>query len=243
MGFGALRNLIRPLSRTLTSQISAASTTPFSAVFPSPSFVYGGGSPLKQLQWLPLSIHLHSLTDTRFPKRRPSDKPRRKRASLRPSGLILFLTLLMKIYLLCYHRMVKGDLIKVCILLSSLISSFRLIIECVLYAGHVSFLSLGNELWAISIRLSLLHDILKSSWMIEILIIQGHMLGFSIHQACQYPLLDPTMGVLKEGTRRNEWGSAVPLYWCVFWVSFCCPLWHCYIIFRESWLLWFIYVN
>lgn len=28
----------------------------------------------------------HSLTDTRYPKRRPSDKPRRKRASLRPPG-------------------------------------------------------------------------------------------------------------------------------------------------------------
>ena len=42
MAFGALRNLIRPFSRTLTSRISAVSTTPFPVVFPSPGFVYGG---------------------------------------------------------------------------------------------------------------------------------------------------------------------------------------------------------
>ncbi|XP_057450721.1 uncharacterized protein LOC130742636 [Lotus japonicus] len=84
MGFiGALRNIIRPLSlstsRTLTSQIS---TNPTIALF-STSLA----SPCKQPQWLfPLRNHFHSLTDTRFPKRRPSDKPRRKRASLRPPG-------------------------------------------------------------------------------------------------------------------------------------------------------------
>ncbi|XP_027335797.1 uncharacterized protein LOC113849812 isoform X2 [Abrus precatorius] len=84
MGFaGALRNIIRPLSvstsRTLTSRISTnASKEPFRTAFPSPC---------KPPQWLlPLRNHFHSLTDTRFPKRRPSDKPRRKRASLRPPG-------------------------------------------------------------------------------------------------------------------------------------------------------------
>lgn len=33
----------------------------------------------------------HSLTDVRYPKRRPSDKPRRKRASLRPPGSLSFI--------------------------------------------------------------------------------------------------------------------------------------------------------
>ncbi|CAJ2635602.1 uncharacterized protein LOC123924571 [Trifolium pratense] len=78
---GALRNILRPLSLsssriTVTSQISY--TLPFHACLPSsckpPQFL------------LPFLNHFHSLTDTRFPKRRPSDKPRRKRASLRPSG-------------------------------------------------------------------------------------------------------------------------------------------------------------
>ncbi|KAL9303675.1 hypothetical protein ACSQ67_020938 [Phaseolus vulgaris] len=84
MGFaGVLRNIVRPLSlassRTLTSRISTnASLASFCPVFPSPC---------KPPQWtLPLWNHFHSLTDTRFPKRRPSDKSRRKRASLRPSG-------------------------------------------------------------------------------------------------------------------------------------------------------------
>ncbi|CAI8606640.1 unnamed protein product [Vicia faba] len=78
---GALRNILRPLSLSsstppLTSQIST--TLPFCAPFPSYS---------KPPQFLlPFLNHFHSLTDTRFPKRRPSDKPRRKRASLRPSG-------------------------------------------------------------------------------------------------------------------------------------------------------------
>ncbi|XP_027337672.1 uncharacterized protein LOC113851405 [Abrus precatorius] len=86
MGFaGALRNIIRPLSlsvsasRTLTSPISTnASMPPFRPAFPSPC---------KSPQWLlPLWNHFHSLTDTRFPKRPPSHKPRRKRASLKPPG-------------------------------------------------------------------------------------------------------------------------------------------------------------
>ncbi|XP_058743272.1 uncharacterized protein LOC131616062 isoform X1 [Vicia villosa] len=80
MRFGvALRNILRPLSLSssstpVTSQIST--TLPFHASYckPPPQFL------------LPFLNHFHSLTDTRFPKRRPSDKPRRKRASLRPSG-------------------------------------------------------------------------------------------------------------------------------------------------------------
>ncbi|KAL5194073.1 hypothetical protein HKD37_20G056204 [Glycine soja] len=84
MGFaGALRNIVRPLSvassRALMPRISTnASMAPFCPAFPSPC---------KPPQWLhPLWNQFHSLTDTRFPKRRPSEKPRRKRASLRPSG-------------------------------------------------------------------------------------------------------------------------------------------------------------
>lgn len=78
MRFGvALRNILRPLSLSsstpVTSQIST--TLPFHASYcKPPQFL------------LPFLNHFHSLTDTRFPKRRPSDKPRRKRASLRPSG-------------------------------------------------------------------------------------------------------------------------------------------------------------
>ncbi|KAK4383231.1 hypothetical protein Sango_2794300 [Sesamum angolense] len=40
----------------------------------------------RNLPWIPPSSAFHSLTDTRYPKRRPSDKPRRKRASLKPPG-------------------------------------------------------------------------------------------------------------------------------------------------------------
>lgn len=99
MVFGSLRNLIRPLSRALFTHSFTPSPPPSSLVFQS-HFL----SP-KQLQ-RPLyfellvyhrSIHLESLsslapkpfdplTDSRFPKRRPSDKSRRKRSSLRPSG-------------------------------------------------------------------------------------------------------------------------------------------------------------
>ena len=95
MGFaGALRNIVRPLSvassRALMPRISInASMAPFCPAFPSPC---------KTPQWLhPLWNQFHSLTDTRFPKRRPSEKPRRKRASLRPSGVSLFVLLILKL--------------------------------------------------------------------------------------------------------------------------------------------------
>ncbi|TXG59735.1 hypothetical protein EZV62_014308 [Acer yangbiense] len=93
MGFGALRNIVRPLSRTLISRASStpSSTTTMSSflsssslfVKPDPRFISGG----RQSPWIPTALnHFHSLTDTRFPKRRPVDKPHRKRASLRPRG-------------------------------------------------------------------------------------------------------------------------------------------------------------
>lgn len=87
MGFGFLRSIIRPLSRTLISRTptSISSTTPF---FSSSSLLkpYFQLLSTRQSPWIPISNHFHSLTDTRFAKRRPVDKPRRKRASLRPPG-------------------------------------------------------------------------------------------------------------------------------------------------------------
>lgn len=79
MGFAALRTLIRPLSRTLISRTSThPATTPFPATLTSPIH--------RRAPWFPISNHFHSLTDTRFPKRRPTEKPRRKRVSLKPPG-------------------------------------------------------------------------------------------------------------------------------------------------------------
>ncbi|OMO84505.1 hypothetical protein COLO4_21992 [Corchorus olitorius] len=90
MGFGALRTLIRPLSRSLVSRATAASsiTSSLSSSWCSKSGpqAFLGGSIYRQSPWIPMSNQLHSLTDTRFPKRRPQDKPRRKRASLKPPG-------------------------------------------------------------------------------------------------------------------------------------------------------------
>ncbi|PQP98310.1 uncharacterized protein Pyn_13091 [Prunus yedoensis var. nudiflora] len=85
-GIGALRSIVRPLSRTLISRTSTCSITSFAAssVCPKPEtrFLSGGQAPWSFL----ISNHFHSLTDTRFPKRRPSLKSRRKRASIRPPG-------------------------------------------------------------------------------------------------------------------------------------------------------------
>ncbi|PON71517.1 protein translocase subunit [Parasponia andersonii] len=94
MGFGALRPILRPLSRTLVSQISTPATTSLVAASASARSdlrsVLGGGPFRSQLPWFPITNHFHSLTDTRFPKRRPSDKPRRKRASMKPPGPYAF---------------------------------------------------------------------------------------------------------------------------------------------------------
>ncbi|OWM88832.1 uncharacterized protein LOC116211026 [Punica granatum] len=95
MRFGALRSIIQPLSRTLASQSSSA--WPRSARFIAGpgkfgygfclSGVGGGAGSLQSLSpWYQSAALLHSLTDTRYPKRRPVDKPRRKRASLKPPG-------------------------------------------------------------------------------------------------------------------------------------------------------------
>ncbi|KAK8694666.1 hypothetical protein V6N13_072213 [Hibiscus sabdariffa] len=83
MGFGGIRNIVRPLCRTLLSQASPASLCPKPCLN---SFL--GGSVYRQSPWISMSMsnQLHSLTDTRFPKRRPQDKPRRKRSSLKPPG-------------------------------------------------------------------------------------------------------------------------------------------------------------
>ncbi|XP_017972309.1 PREDICTED: uncharacterized protein LOC18610842 [Theobroma cacao] len=90
MGFGALRTIIRPLSRTILSRPPPASVTTSSlssSLCPKPGFSsFLGGSFYRQSPWIPISNQLHSLTDTRLPKRRPQDKPRRKRASLKPPG-------------------------------------------------------------------------------------------------------------------------------------------------------------
>ncbi|KAK7860602.1 uncharacterized protein LOC112011028 [Quercus suber] len=90
MGFGALRTLIRPLSRTLISRTYTSicsTTTPFPATSTfSPlnselRFAFGGQAP-----WFPIHNHFHSLNDTRFPKRRPGQKSRRKRATMKTPG-------------------------------------------------------------------------------------------------------------------------------------------------------------
>ncbi|OVA16869.1 hypothetical protein BVC80_1231g19 [Macleaya cordata] len=92
MGFGALRNIVRPLARTVLNHsavrfpvaISGTSTSP-AAEFRS---VFSCFSKQNYQPWMMIcrSNEFHSLTDTRFPKRRPCFKNRRKRASLKPPG-------------------------------------------------------------------------------------------------------------------------------------------------------------
>ncbi|GAA0182655.1 hypothetical protein LIER_30404 [Lithospermum erythrorhizon] len=77
MLFGAIRSITRPVTRAISTRPSFISTSP-----PPPQSCLR-----RHLLWIPPSSGaFHSLTDTRFPKRRPSDKPRRKRASLKPPG-------------------------------------------------------------------------------------------------------------------------------------------------------------
>lgn len=97
MGFGALRSIVRPLSRTIISRTSTSPMTSLAAscVCPKPELPFISG---RQAPWFfPVSNYFHSLTDTRFPKRRPVDKPRRKRASVRPPGLFFILNLILLI--------------------------------------------------------------------------------------------------------------------------------------------------
>ncbi|CAL1360925.1 unnamed protein product [Linum trigynum] len=91
MGFGALRNIVRPLARTLICGASTSNSTLLAAKAPflRPECRFGLCPPLAQP-----SRHFSffsetgydRLTDKRLPKRRPLDKPRRKRAGLRPAG-------------------------------------------------------------------------------------------------------------------------------------------------------------
>ncbi|CAA2962992.1 translocase subunit [Olea europaea subsp. europaea] len=87
MGFRALRSIIRPVCGSLLSTPTASHFFP-ATTSPSPlrQLRYLFGSFGCNLPWIPPSSAFHSLTDSRYPKRRPSDKPRRKRASLRPPG-------------------------------------------------------------------------------------------------------------------------------------------------------------
>ncbi|KAG2329374.1 hypothetical protein Bca52824_000554 [Brassica carinata] len=90
MGFGAIRSIFRPLSRTIVSRVAAScSSTPFPAaavpaVRPQLCSLFGGS----RLPWIPVSNHFHSLslTDTRLPKRRPMTHPKKKRFKLKPPG-------------------------------------------------------------------------------------------------------------------------------------------------------------
>ncbi|KAL8150477.1 hypothetical protein V2J09_020285 [Rumex salicifolius] len=100
MGFGTLRTLIRPLCRAVSSRTAAAAAATTNNLAPLRST-----SPLSNhfYRYTPQSlsifrsVHLESLasiaprpfdalTDTRLPKRRHSDKHKRKRASLKPPG-------------------------------------------------------------------------------------------------------------------------------------------------------------
>ncbi|KAG2239291.1 hypothetical protein Bca4012_024042 [Brassica carinata] len=89
MGFGAIRSILRPLSRTLVSRVAAScSSTPFPAAIPAakPELCsFSGGS---KLPWLPVFNHFHSLSlaDIRLPKRRPMTHPKKKRFKLKPPG-------------------------------------------------------------------------------------------------------------------------------------------------------------
>ncbi|XP_065876812.1 uncharacterized protein [Euphorbia lathyris] len=93
MGFGALRSTVRPLSRTLLSRTTTFSTTSFSHSSPSPiidfRLLHGSSFITRSSRHFSIfseSNHFDSLTDSRFPKRRPLDKSRRKRSSLKPPG-------------------------------------------------------------------------------------------------------------------------------------------------------------
>ncbi|KAF8410540.1 hypothetical protein HHK36_003071 [Tetracentron sinense] len=88
MGLGALRNIARPLAKAITkcSSVHFPMATLPTSPFPAVKFRSGFGSLQQQYPWISRSNDFHSLTDTRLPKRRPGDKPRRKRASLKPPG-------------------------------------------------------------------------------------------------------------------------------------------------------------
>ncbi|KAJ4890193.1 hypothetical protein Rs2_29941 [Raphanus sativus] len=89
MGFGAIRSIFRPLSRTLVSRVaSSCSSTPFPAAVPAAKpelcSLFGGS----RLPLIQMANHFHSLSliDTRLPKRRPMSHPKKKRFKLKPPG-------------------------------------------------------------------------------------------------------------------------------------------------------------
>ncbi|KAJ4868037.1 hypothetical protein Rs2_14171 [Raphanus sativus] len=87
MGFGAIRSILRPLSRTLASRVvSSRSSTP--AIPAARHEVWSSFSGGSRLPWIPMANHFHSLslTDTRLPKRRPMSHPKKKRFKLKPPG-------------------------------------------------------------------------------------------------------------------------------------------------------------
>ncbi|GER40399.1 galactoside 2-alpha-L-fucosyltransferase 2 [Striga asiatica] len=86
MGFGALKSILRPVSRILlpVSHLSQASKN-LSPLSP-PELRHLPVPFRRNTPWFRPCSAFHSLTDTRYPKRRPSDHPRRKRASLKPPG-------------------------------------------------------------------------------------------------------------------------------------------------------------
>ncbi|CAN8278675.1 unnamed protein product [Cochlearia groenlandica] len=89
MGFGAIRSILRPLSRTIVSRAAANfSYGPFPAVEKPESCSFFYGSTRFRLPWIPMANHFHglSLTDTRLPKRRPMTHPKKKRSKLKPPG-------------------------------------------------------------------------------------------------------------------------------------------------------------
>uniref|UniRef100_A0A7N0UI25 Uncharacterized protein n=1 Tax=Kalanchoe fedtschenkoi TaxID=63787 RepID=A0A7N0UI25_KALFE len=88
MVFGPLRAALRPFARTLVS-----GTPPFSSkapplTFPKSDLSSSFGSLHLRSPWTPPTSAIHSLTDTRLPKRRPTLVAKPKRARLRPKGPI-----------------------------------------------------------------------------------------------------------------------------------------------------------
>ncbi|KAJ8637747.1 hypothetical protein MRB53_012014 [Persea americana] len=92
MGFGSLRNLIRPVARTTIFHIhilsSSRATHPPNTSLLLPFLSSSSRRDSSICPWTKwhLRSDIHSLTDTRFPKRRPGFTNRRKRASLKPPG-------------------------------------------------------------------------------------------------------------------------------------------------------------
>ncbi|XP_019182769.1 PREDICTED: serine/threonine-protein kinase sel-5 [Ipomoea nil] len=85
MGFGAIRSVARPVSRALFSYrniFAVSSPSTFPSLSPELRLLFR-----PKLPWIPPSTAFHSLTDTRYPKRRPSLKSRRKRPIPKPPGL------------------------------------------------------------------------------------------------------------------------------------------------------------